>query len=188
MRAVDLFAGAGGSSLGAELAGLEVIAAVNHWPIAVESHAAKRAGLPALRLGSPGLGAGRPRASPTYHRSYDMATTKTAKKSTKTAAKKTSAKTSAKMVGSYVVVRTYSAGVHVGVLERRAGRDVTLRDARRIWRWHGANTLHEISLHGIDSNSKVSETVARIELTEAIEVIPCTPDAEKNLRSAVWSS
>ena len=40
MRAVDLFAGAGGSSLGAELAGLEVIAAVNHWPIAVESHAA----------------------------------------------------------------------------------------------------------------------------------------------------
>lgn len=40
IRAVDLFAGAGGMSLGAELAGLEVLAAVNHWPIAVASHAA----------------------------------------------------------------------------------------------------------------------------------------------------
>lgn len=113
-----------------------------------------------------------------------MATTKTAKKSTKTAAKKTSAKTA----GPYVIVRTYSAGVHVGVLERRAGREVTLRDARRIWRWHGANTLHEISLRGVASNSKLSEPVAKIDLTEAIEVIPCTPDAEMNLRAAVWSS
>lgn len=40
IRAVDLFAGAGGMSLGAELAGLEVLAAVDHWPIAVASHAA----------------------------------------------------------------------------------------------------------------------------------------------------
>lgn len=39
MKAVDLFAGAGGSSTGAMLAGLEVVAAVNHWPVAVASHA-----------------------------------------------------------------------------------------------------------------------------------------------------
>lgn len=40
MTALDLFAGAGGSSLGAELAGLRVVAAVNHWPVAVQSHTA----------------------------------------------------------------------------------------------------------------------------------------------------
>jgi len=40
MRVVDYFAGAGGFTLGAELAGCEVVAAVNHWRLAVETHAA----------------------------------------------------------------------------------------------------------------------------------------------------
>lgn len=38
--AVDLFAGAGGFTTGAEQAGCEVIWAANHWPAAVETHAA----------------------------------------------------------------------------------------------------------------------------------------------------
>lgn len=38
MRAVDLFAGAGGWTTGASQAGVNVLAAVNHWPVAVESH------------------------------------------------------------------------------------------------------------------------------------------------------
>jgi DNA (cytosine-5)-methyltransferase 1 len=38
VRAVDLFAGAGGWSEGATQAGVRVVAAANHWPIAVESH------------------------------------------------------------------------------------------------------------------------------------------------------
>jgi DNA (cytosine-5)-methyltransferase 1 len=36
--AVDLFAGAGGWSTGATQAGVRVAAAVNHWPVAVETH------------------------------------------------------------------------------------------------------------------------------------------------------
>lgn len=40
MRAVDLFAGAGGTTTGATWAGVRVLAAVNHWPRAVETHAA----------------------------------------------------------------------------------------------------------------------------------------------------
>lgn len=39
-RVVDYFAGAGGFTLGAELAGARVVAAVNHWRLAVETHAA----------------------------------------------------------------------------------------------------------------------------------------------------
>jgi len=39
MRAIDLFAGAGGFSTGAAMAGCEVVWAANHWPIAVEWHA-----------------------------------------------------------------------------------------------------------------------------------------------------
>ena len=40
MRAIDLFAGAGGFSTGAQMAGLEVVWAANHWPSAVAIHAA----------------------------------------------------------------------------------------------------------------------------------------------------
>ncbi len=39
MRAVDLFAGWGGFTLGAEQVGIEVVWAANHWPLAVEAHA-----------------------------------------------------------------------------------------------------------------------------------------------------
>lgn len=40
MRAIDLFAGAGGFSTGARMAGCRVLWAANHWPVAVEWHAA----------------------------------------------------------------------------------------------------------------------------------------------------
>ena len=39
MRAIDLFAGAGGFSTGATMAGCEVVWAANHWPAAVQVHA-----------------------------------------------------------------------------------------------------------------------------------------------------
>jgi DNA (cytosine-5)-methyltransferase 1 len=39
MKCVDLFAGWGGFTLGAEMVGAEVVWAGNHWPLAVEAHA-----------------------------------------------------------------------------------------------------------------------------------------------------
>jgi len=39
MKAIDLFAGAGGFSTGAVMAGCSVVWAANHWPAAVEVHA-----------------------------------------------------------------------------------------------------------------------------------------------------
>lgn len=44
MRAVDLFAGAGGFSTGAVMAGCSVVWAANHWPAAVEIHARNHPG------------------------------------------------------------------------------------------------------------------------------------------------
>lgn len=40
MKAIDLFAGWGGMTLGAHQAGANVLWAANHWPLAVEAHAA----------------------------------------------------------------------------------------------------------------------------------------------------
>ncbi|MDP2359305.1 MAG: DNA cytosine methyltransferase [bacterium] len=44
MTAIDLFAGAGGFTTGAELAGVHVLWAGNHWPAAVAIHAANHPG------------------------------------------------------------------------------------------------------------------------------------------------
>lgn len=88
---------------------------------------------------------------------------------------------------SFVVVRTYSAGVHVGTLKWRNGKEVVLSDARRIWSWKGANTLHEIALRGVTKGSRVSEAVAAITLTEAIEIIDATEAASASLMASGWS-
>jgi hypothetical protein len=99
--------------------------------------------------------------------------------------KKTTKRAATKSNG-HVIVRTYSAGVHYGQLVKRTGKEVELKNARRIWSWQGANTLHEVSLHGVAAGSKISERVPSITLTEAIEVIPCHADAVKALEDARW--
>jgi hypothetical protein len=87
----------------------------------------------------------------------------------------------------YAVIRTYSAGVHVGTVKSREGKEVVLTDARRIWSWKGANTLHEIALRGVGKGSRVSEAVAEITLTEAIEIIAATDEARKSLEGTPWA-
>lgn len=77
------------------------------------------------------------------------------------------------MLGKYVIVRTYSAGVHMGVLAEQNGTEVRLLNARRLWKWAGAFTLNEVSQKGIDfGNSRLSESVPEIFLTQAIEILP----------------
>jgi hypothetical protein len=86
-----------------------------------------------------------------------------------------------------VLVRTYSAGVHFGYLVSRDGKEVRLERSRRIWRWAGAWTLSEIASAGLDAkNSKVAAPVS-VTLTEAIEIIDCTPEAVASLESAQWA-
>lgn len=87
----------------------------------------------------------------------------------------------------YVLVRTYSAGVHIGELIDRRGREVDLANARRIWSWKGANTLHEIANHGVAAGSRISEPVERITVLEAIEILDCTAEARAKLEATPWS-
>ena len=85
------------------------------------------------------------------------------------------------MIGEFVVVRTYSAGVHCGVLESCNGTAVLLSDCRRIWRWSGAFSLNELATKGCAESSRISQPVAKNLLTEAIEIIPTTDEARENL-------
>ena len=83
----------------------------------------------------------------------------------------------------YVLIRTYSAGVHVGYLEKRSGKEVKLSDSRRIWYWKGAASLSELAIKGIKNpdDCKFSVVIPEIELTEAIEIIPVSDVAKESI-------
>ena len=87
-------------------------------------------------------------------------------------------------IGQHVIVRTYSAGVHVGTLAEIEGTAVVLTNARRIWKWGGAFTLSEVSQNGIDpAKSRVSVTVPVIGLTQSIEIIPTSLTAQGKINA-----
>jgi hypothetical protein len=92
-----------------------------------------------------------------------------------------------KSASPIVLVRTYSAGIHVGKLISQEGSVVKLASAHRVWRWKGANSLSELSQRGGDrSYTRISEEVPEIVLTGAIEIIPCSAAAAKDLCEARW--
>lgn len=94
------------------------------------------------------------------------------------------------MIGKKVIIRTYSAGVFFGELIKKDGREVHLKDARRIWYWDGAASLSELAMSGTSKpeNCKFPETVKNIILTEAIEIIETTEQAQKSIEGvAIWS-
>ena len=85
----------------------------------------------------------------------------------------------------YVIVRTYSAGVHAGTLVSQKGKEVVLMNTRRIWYWKGAASLSEMAVSGVKTplDCKFSVPVGENTLTEAIEILACTPEAKKNIQA-----
>lgn len=91
----------------------------------------------------------------------------------------------------YCMIRTYSAGVFAGYIESRIGKEVVLRNARRIWYWDGANSLSQLATHGTSKpeNCKFPCPVDKVILTEVIEIIPITAKAKESIDSVkVWEA
>lgn len=91
----------------------------------------------------------------------------------------------------YVVIRTYSAGVHAGYLKKREGKEVTLVNSRRLYYWEGAFTLSTVATKGVSrpENCKFPGEVPEIILTEAIEIIPCTEFAKNSIQTVpLWKN
>lgn len=90
----------------------------------------------------------------------------------------------------YVIVRTYSAGVFAGTLKTRKGKEVILRNARRLWYWDGAASLSQLSVDGVSKpeNCKFPCEVSEITLLEVIEILPVTKKARESIAGVpVWS-
>jgi len=89
------------------------------------------------------------------------------------------------LVGKKVIIRTFSAGVHYGELSEKDGKEVILKNARRLWYWKTTNkgiSLSEVANNGLAKDSKVCEPVDFIWL-EAVEIIPCTKESIKNIEA-----
>lgn len=91
----------------------------------------------------------------------------------------------------YVIVRTYSAGVFAGYLESRKDKEVVVRKARRLWFWDGAASLSELAEYGVSKpeNCKFPCEVDSIMLTEAIEILEVSKEAQENIANVpIWSA
>lgn len=89
----------------------------------------------------------------------------------------------------YKIVRTQSAGVFAGYIESRNGQEVVMRSARRIWYWEGAASLSQLAMSGtsLPKKCKFPESVDRVELLQAIEILDVTETAKKSIESVpVW--
>ncbi len=89
----------------------------------------------------------------------------------------------------YQIVRTYSAGVFAGYIEKRDGQEVTMRNARRLWQWDGAASLSQLAMEGTKKpqNCKFPCEVDKVQLLNAIEILDCTEAAQKSIKAvAVW--
>lgn len=82
------------------------------------------------------------------------------------------------MLGRRCLIRTYSAGVHIGDVVAVSGMEVHLQNALRLWKWEGGG----LSLSAVASNGIMGGRLNRtgeVYLTNAIEIIPTTAVAEQ---------
>ena len=82
------------------------------------------------------------------------------------------------MLGKRCLIRTYSAGVHIGDVVYVDGMEVKLENALRLWKWEGGGlSLSSVATQGI-KGGRLNET-GEIYLTNVIEFIPTTKEAER---------
>lgn len=91
----------------------------------------------------------------------------------------------------YCVIRTYSAGVHIGYVSEFGSKQpqyAKLLKSRRLHYWSGAASLSQVAMDGVDNASRIAMELPEIELTDVIEVIPCSEKAAEFFKGAkAWT-
>ena len=90
----------------------------------------------------------------------------------------------------YVVVRGDRSGAFAGFLESRNGREVILKECRRLWYWNGAASLSGLAVDGVSKPKDCKFTSpARIQILDAIEIINTTKKAMDSIKEvAIWKA
>lgn len=84
------------------------------------------------------------------------------------------------LIGQYVIVRTYAAGVFAGTLVKKEGNEVELQNARRLWYWSGASSLSQLAEEGVKrpDNCKFPCEVNQVILINVIEILKVSEKAK----------
>ena len=98
-------------------------------------------------------------------------------------------------IGQPVLIRSYAAGVHFGILKSEeftpSGKVVVLSNTRRVWYWSGAASLSQMALEGVKNPNACKFTVEidENEIVNVIDTLPLTPTAFENLKNVpVWKN
>jgi len=97
------------------------------------------------------------------------------------------------LIGKQVIVRSHMAGVFYGEclnveFNNTHSPHILLRNARRIWAWEGACSLTDISVGGVQKESRITHVVEWELVFDVIEVLPLTEAGKKNLdQQSVWT-
>lgn len=91
------------------------------------------------------------------------------------------------MIGRHCIIRTYSAGVHVGIVSYvnpTNSMEVKLTDAIRLWKWeNGGLSLSAIANNGMKGGR--CNYTGEVYLTNAIEYIPTTKKAAETFKKYI---
>lgn len=93
------------------------------------------------------------------------------------------------LIGKKVLVRGDKSGVFYGILVDKDGTEIELHTCRRIWYWSGAASISQIAAEGVfnPENCKFTMAVDSIVITDAVEIIPCTEEAQESIEGVpVW--
>lgn len=85
---------------------------------------------------------------------------------------------------AYYIVRCDRAGVFAGNIKRQEGQEITMTNVRRLWYWDGAASLSQMAVDGVKkpNNCNFTVTVPEMTVLEVIEILPCSPLAEKSIK------
>ena len=91
---------------------------------------------------------------------------------------------------TYCIIRTYSAGVFAGWIDRKIkGKENIIFNSRRIFYWDGANSLSQLAIDGVSlpKKCKFAKIVPETDLKEIIEIIPISEKGEQSiLEVPIW--
>lgn len=84
-----------------------------------------------------------------------------------------------KFIGKVCIIRANGAGVFMAEIVEQDGDSVLLKDARRLWKWDGANSLSDLAVNGVANpkQCKFPTVVGEVLVFNVLEIIPATDKA-----------
>lgn len=90
------------------------------------------------------------------------------------------------LIGKCCMFRTYSAGVHFGILKAKNDQECLVENAQRVFYWTEACSLSQLAMEGSKNfdGCKIAMPVDEIVLDQVIEIIPMPESVVKDFRDA----